>query len=224
MAEEIVTEHKKKLRISWKAVGIIAGAAAAVIAVIVGIVLFSNWRNNGTAYAQKLGEEVGASVETAQRYAHITLQTASSYSCINMAAEEYPHLFESTRKTEVLGVRIPQWVIYIGETKNVVTEVRYYDYKQLQKFGTGVKADQKIDIQGITNGMNQDAVHQFVGFQPLCTAYSSAGITESYKYWCKDANTDTTFSYTLRVEYEDGIVKNVDETEDLFIVPVLKVK
>ena len=224
MAEEIITEHKKKRKlpkISWKAVGIIAGAIVCIAAVVTGLILFTNWRNNGSAYAQRLSEQIGVSAETAQKYAHVNLQGASSYACVNMAAEEYPYLFESPRKTDVLGVTVPQWVIYIGEKNNTVTDVLYYDYRQLQKFGNGVKLDTKLDIQGITSGMNQDAVHEYVGFDPLCTAFNAQGFTESYKYWFKDQNTGNTVSYFVRVQYDDNICKKVTEEEVIFVLPYL---
>jgi hypothetical protein len=222
MAEEIITQHKKQeRRISWKAIGIISGSAALFVAVITGIILFTNWRNNGEAYAQRLSEQIGVSAETAQKYTHVNLKGASTFACVNMAAEEYPYLYESTRRTEVLGVTIPEWVIYVGEKNHTVTDVLFYNYKQLQKYGSGVKLDDKLDIAGITSGMNQDAVHQYVGFDPLCTAFSTKGFTESYKYWFKDQNTGSTVSYMIRVDYDDGICKDVKEEENLFILPYL---
>lgn len=222
MTEEIITEHKEeKRRISWKAVGIIAGIAVGIAAVITGFILFTNWRNNGSAYAKRLSEQIGVSAETAQKYAHVVLQSASSYACINMAAAEYPHLYESKRKTDVLGVTVPEWVIYIGEKNNTVTDVLYYDYRQLQKFGNGVKLNAKLDIQGITPGMTPDAVRQYTGFEPLCTAFSAKGFTESYKYYFKDQNTGNTVSYIVRVLYDDNISKEVSEEESCFILPLL---
>lgn len=222
MAEEIITEHKEeKRKISWKAIGIIAGCVVGIAAIITGFILFTNWRNNGSAYAARLSEQIGVSAETAQKYAHVSLKSASSFACVNMAAEEYPYLYESTRRTDVLGVTVPEWVIYIGEKNSTVTDVLYYNYKQLQKFGNGVKQDAKLDIQGITSGMNRDAVHQYVGFEPLCTAFNAKGFTESYKYWFKDQNTGNTVSYIVRVQYDDGICKEVTEEEILFILPLL---
>lgn len=224
MAEEIITEHKKKRKfpkISWKAVGIIAGVIAGIAAVLTGFILFTNWRNNGSAYAQRLSEQIGVSAETAQKYAHVTLQGASSNACVNMAAEEYPYLFESPRKTEVLGVSVPQWVIYIGEKNDTVTDVIYYDYRQLQKFGNGEKLDAKLEIQGITAGMNREAVQEYVGFAPLCTAFSAKGYTETYKYYYKDQNTGNTVSYFVRVEYDDDLCKEVTEEEIHFVLPLL---
>ncbi len=223
MAEEIITEHKdpSKRKISWKAIGIIAGVVVLIAAVITGIILVSNWRNNGSAYAKRLSEQIGVSAETAQKYAHVSLLSASSYACVNMAAEDYPYLFESPRKTEVLGVTIPQWVIYIGEKNNTVTDVIYYDYRQLQRYGNGVKLDAKIETQGITAGMSPEAVREYVGFEPLCTAFSAQGFTETYKYYFKDQNTGNTVSYFVRVAYDDGISKETTEEEVLFILPLL---
>jgi hypothetical protein len=84
-----------------------------------------------------------------------------------------------------------------------------------------VKLDSKLAIQGITSGMNQDAVHEYIGFEPLCTAFNAKGYTETYKYWFKDQNTGNTVSYFVRVTYDDNICKEVSEEEILFILPLL---
>lgn len=225
MAEEINTEQKpKKRRISWKAIGIAALAAVLLAGGIYGGIRLSAWRNNGLGYAEKLSEQIGVSAATAQKYAHVNLQSASEYACINMAAADYPHLYESTRTTQVMGVTIPEWVIYIGESNDTVTDVVYYSYKQLQNYGTGIKTDAHIGTEGITIGMTADAVQTYVGIAPLCTAYSSKGMTESYKYYFKDQNTGNTVSYIITVKYDDGLVTAVSEEENYFILSVLSLE
>ena len=214
----------KKRRISWKAVGIIIIAVILIVGIIIGVSVFSNYRNNGVAYAEKLSEQIGVSAETAQKYAHVTLKGASEYACINMAAEEYPYVYESTRTTDVMGVSIPQWVIYIQEKNNTVTDVIYYDYRQLQNYGNGVKTDAKVNPAGITMGMRAEGVRQYVGFDPLCRAYDTKGMSETYKYYFKDQNTGNTVAYLLTVTYSDGLVSAVAEEENYFILNVLTVE
>lgn len=229
MPEEIISEEKpskkpsEKRRISWKAIGIIVLAVALVIAAVFGVVTVMKWRNNGIGYAEKLSEQIGVSAATAQKYAHINLQGASEYACINMAAEEYPYVYESTRTTDVLGVSVPEWVIYIAEKNDTMTDVIYYDYRQLEKFGTGIKTTAKIDNNGITMGMTADAVQAYFGFAPLCIAYDTKGMKEMYKYYFKDQNTGDTVSYIVTVTYSDGLVTAVSEEENYFILDVLKV-
>ena len=226
MPEELKTEQAapKKRRISWKAICLIALVVIAVVGIIVGVSLFSRWRNNGIAYAEKLSEQIGVSAETAQKYAHVTLKGASEYACINMAAEEYPYVYESTRTTNVMGVSIPQWVIYIAEKNDTVTNVIYYDYRQLQSYGNGVKTDAKVNPAGITMGMRAEGVRQYVGFDPLCRAYDTKGMSETYKYYFKDQNTGSTAAYLLTVTYSDGVVSAVAEEENYFILNVLTVE
>jgi hypothetical protein len=223
MPEVTVIDHIKpqKRRISWKAIGIIVLAAVLLVGIIAAVIVFSNWRNNGVAYAEKLSEQIGVSAETAQKYAHVTLKGASEYACINMAAEEYPYVYESTRTTNVMGVSIPQWVIYVQEENSTMTEVVYYDYRQLQNYGNGVKTNQKINPAGITMGMRAEGVRQYVGFDPLCRAYDTKGMHETYKYYFKDQNTGNTAAYLLTVTYSDGLVSAVAEEENYFILNVL---
>ena len=222
MAEEVITRSKAtRRRLSLKAVGIILLVLAIIEGGTYGAIRLAQWRNNGAGYAEKLGEQIGVSASTAQKYAHISLQSASEYACINMAAAEYPHLFESTRKTNVMGVTLPEWVIYIGEKNDAVTDVLYYDYRQLGKYGNGVKTDARLAADGITNGMTAEAVHTYAGFSPLCIAYSAKEMTESYKYYYKDQNTGDTLSYIIEVTYNDGLVTAVSEEENQFILSVL---
>lgn len=223
--EETITEQKpKKRRISWKAIGIAVIAVLLTAGGIYGGIRFSAWRNNGSGYAEKLSEQIGVRAATAQKYAHVNLQSASEFACINMAAADYPHLFESTRTTQVMGVTIPEWVIYIGETNDTVTDVIYYNYKQLQNYGSGIAANAHIGTEGITPGMTPEAVQTYVGFAPLCTAYSNEGFTESYKYYFEDQNTGNTVSYIITVTYDDDLVKSVSEEEHYFILSVLTVE
>lgn len=225
MSDETVTKKTKskstKPRLSWKAVGIIALVVAIAVGGTYGVIRIAQWRNNGAGYAVKLGEQIGVSAATAQKYAHITLQSASEYACINMVAAEYPHLFESPRKTDVMGVTIPEWVIYVGERNDAVTDILYYDYRQLGKFGNGVKRSTQLAIDGITNGMSTEAVHTYADFEPLCITYSAKEMTESYKYYYKDQNTGDTLSYIVKVTYHDGLVTDVKEEENQFILSVL---
>lgn len=229
MSEEFRTEAevlpgKKagKRRMSPKAVLVLVGIVAAVILIIVGIIMFSRWRNDGARYAQKLGEQIGVSPQTAQKYAHLTLENASTFACINEAAAEYPYLYESKKSVKVSGVSIPEWVIYISVSDNTVTDVSYYNYNQLQKFGNGVKTKAHVEAAGITIGMSPDAVQHYIGFAPLRVYYDSATtMQEAYKYYYKDQNTGNTVSYVLYVNYEDGQAVSAAEEENRFILSML---
>lgn len=228
MAEEVRTEGKEKStgkrRISVQAIALIAAIVLVIALAIFGVLKFMEWRNNGARYAEALAEQIGVSPATAQKYAHITLENASQFACVNIAAEEYKYLYESGRTVTVSGVKIPEWVIYVGENNDTVTDVQYYNYAQLQKFGNGIKTAAHVDASGITMGMDSAAVQTYVGFKPLRVAYTSAGKEEAYKYYYKDANTGNTVSYVLYVNYVDNAAVSATEKENQFIVSVLMLK
>ncbi len=225
MAQTTVKETKQtRRRLSPKAAAILFLIIVIIAAVIIGIIRWNQWRNNGARYAQSLSEQIGVSPETAQKYARLTLATSSQYPCINMAANGCPYLYESKGTVEVSGVTIPEWLIYIKTTNNVVTGVSYYDYRQLKSYGNGEKTKAHIGIDGITVGMEADAVETYVGFAPLCVDYTAAEMTEHYKYYYKDENTGNTVSYILSVQYQDGKVTRVSEEENVFILSVLTLK
>lgn len=228
MAEEIkeqgsVPKQRKHGKLSLKRLGIILGIVLAVIVIIVMIIVVTGLRNDGKRYAEKLAEQIGVSPETAGKYAHMTLEGSSEYAFINMAAEDCPHLFESKKTVQVSGVTLPQWVIYVQENNNTITGIEYYDYRQLEKYGNGVKTKSHIEPSGITTSMDADAVQHYIGFAPLQTRYTNDGIQEVYKYYYKDQNTNNTVSYLLRVDYVDGLAASMSEEENVFILSVLKV-
>lgn len=225
MSDEVRTEvsvgGKPKRKLSPKAIMVIAIAAAVVIAVVVITIAISRWRNNGARYAQRLGEQIGVSPETAQKYAHMTLENASQYSCINVAATEFPFLYESKKTVRVSGVTIPEWVIYVDAENNTVTRVAYYNYEQLHKYGNGVKTKAHVESAGITLGMSPEAVQQYIGFAPLRVYYSDEGMQEAYKYYYNDQNTGNTVSYVLYINYNDGKAASALEEENQFILSML---
>lgn len=220
-AAQVLPEKKRRRRMSPKALLLLAGIVAVVILLIFGIIMFSRWRNNGGRYAVKLSEQIGVSPQTAQKYAHITLENASQFACINEAAAEYPYLYESKKTVRVSGVSIPEWVIYISVSDNTVTDVSYYNYNQLQKYGNGVKTQAHVETVGITIGMSPDAVQHYIGFAPLQVYYTAEGMQEAYKYYYKDQNTGNTVSYVLYVNYEDGQAVSAAEEENRFILSML---
>ncbi len=215
---------RHRRRMSAKAVLLIIVIVAVIGLAIFGVLKLMQWRNNGARFAEALSEQIGVSPETAQKYAHITLENASEFACINQAAAEYKYLYESQRTVTVSGVKIPQWVIYVGEKNNAVTDVQYYNYAQLQKYGSGVKTSGHVEAAGITAGMEPSAVQTYIGFLPLRTAYTNDSKEEAYKYYYKDANTGNTVSYILRVTYEDNVAVKVTEEENQFILSVLTLK
>lgn len=222
---ELQTEKRsRKRRMSPKAILVLAGIVAAIILIIIGIIAFARWRNDGARYAARLGEQIGVSPQTAQKYAHLTLENASTFACINEAAAEFPYLYESKKSVKISGVSIPEWVIYVAVSDNTVTDVYYYNYNQLQKFGNGVKTQAHVEAAGITIGMSPDAVQHYIGFAPLRVYYSSEGIQEAYKYYYKDQNTGNTVSYVLYVNYIDGQAASAAEEENRFILSMLTLK
>ncbi|MBP0973898.1 MAG: hypothetical protein J5851_08340 [Oscillospiraceae bacterium] len=222
--EDNEQETKPKRHISFKAIGIVVLAIAVIGLIIFGVIKLFQWRNDGAKFAETLSEQIGVSAETAQKYAHITLENASQYACVNQVAGDYKYLYESKRSVTVSGVKIPQWVIYVGETNGIVSDIRYYDYAQLQKYGSGVKVSAHVDPAGVTAGMDPAAVQSYTGFKPLRVSYTVGSMEEAYKYYYKDANTGNTVSYIMRVTYENGAATAVTEEENQFILSVLTIK
>ncbi len=215
----------RKLRISRKAIALLVIAAAVIIAVIIGVNQLRKWHNDGARYAEKLSEQIGVSPKTAQKYAKVTLSEESDCPYINMVMEQegYSYVYESSQNVSVSGVTIPEWVVLLTVKNTTVTEVVYYDYKELKQYGNGHKAKDHISFTGINAGMDSAAVQAYTGFAPLCVRYDKDTMTEYYKYYYKDQNTENTVSYILSVTYRDGLTTEAKEEANYFLLSVLTV-
>ncbi len=228
MAKEKETKSKEKAKSNIRAlltprvVLILLAVLLVLIAVIAGAVAIGNYRNNGARYAKDLAEQIGAGIQDAQKKAHLSLQNTSEYACINMIATDYDALYESGKTVEVSGVSIPQWMIFTENNGNSLKKVTFYDYRQLEKYGNGVKTKANIAKEGITSGMTPEDVQKYIGFGPLCTEYTSVTeMTEHYKYYFKDKNSGDTVSYILSINYSNGTATSIKEEENYFILDVL---
>ncbi len=223
---EGTAKAKKKLpKMSRKAIAVLVFAIAVIIAVIIGVNQFRRWRNDGKRYAESLSEQIGVSPKTAEKYAKLSLDEASDFPYINMVMEQkgYRYVYESRETVSVSGVAIPEWVILLTVENATVTEVVYYDYTQLGKFGNGIKAKNHIACEGIVEGMDSALVQDYIGFAPLCTTYEKELTTESYKYYYEDQNTGNTVSYILSVSYPDGNKPAASDKANHFLLSMLTV-
>ena len=219
MAEET---KKGKLRLSKKGMLAVAVVLLVLIAAILGMMKYRSWRNDGARYARKLSEQIGVATQTAEKYARLSLSGSSKNPSINLAMDGREFLYESERTVEVSGVSIPAWVIYVDVSDNQLVSVDYYDYRELGRYGTGVRSREgHIALEGITTTMDSEAVQNYIGFAPLCTSYDASTHKEIYKYYYKDENSGNTVCYFLTVNYEDGLAVSASEKEDHFLLSVL---
>ncbi|MBR7038924.1 MAG: hypothetical protein IKI21_06695 [Oscillospiraceae bacterium] len=173
---------RQRRRMAPRAVVLLAVIAFLLLMLVVSI-LRSNLRNNGRRYATKLGEQVGMSVGAAQDAARIELLTASESAVVSQVGAGYPYVYESPKTTTVAGVEVPQWVIFCAASNDTVTQVVYYDYRQLGRNGHGTRSRSHIELSGITTGMTPATVQGFVGSLPLRRLYAAGqGLQETYKY------------------------------------------
>ncbi len=218
--------NKLRFRPSRRLIALLVITLAVLIAVFIGVNQYKKWRNDGKRYAKTLSEQIGVSPKTAEKYAKLTLSEASDFPYINMVMEQkgYSYLYESGETVSVSGVAIPEWVIYITVENATVTEVMYYDYKELGKYGNGTKTKDHVSASGIVDGMDSARVQDYTGFGPLCTLYEKDVTTEYYKYYYNDKNTGNVVSYILSVEYREGAAPVAVENPNHFLLSMLTVR
>lgn len=213
--------QKVRRRLSPRAAALLFGIVVVIAIIGIIVVKVQQWKNDGSRYAQSLSEQIGVSPETAQKYARMTLVPSSEFPCVNMVMQQGQLVYESENSVEVSGVTIPEWVVFADTLNNVVTEVTFYDYRQLRRYGNGVETSGHIEAGGINNAMEQDNVQKYIGFAPFCTKYTSSGVVETYKYYYEDSESGNIVSYLLHITYQNGVAAKAEEQENHFILSVL---
>lgn len=213
--------QKVRRRLSPKAAALLFIIIVVIAVIGIIVVKVQQWKNDGARYAVTLSEHIGVSPETAQKYARITLSSTSAFPCINMVLEPEQLVYESKDSVEVSGVTIPEWVVAADTLNNVVTEVTFYDYRQLKRYGNGVETSGHIDATTVNNTMTPEAVQKHIGFAPFCTRYTSSGVVETYKYYYEDSESGNIVSYLLHISYQNGVAFEAKEQENHFILSVL---
>ena len=214
---------KPRRRMAPRAVALLTVIAALLLLLVISL-LRSQMRNNGRRYAAKLGEQVGMSVGAAQDAAGVELGTSSQYPVVSQVGAAYPYVYESPKTTTVAGVEVPQWVIFCAASNDTITQVVFYDYRQLQSNGHGARVRSHIELSGVTTGMTPATVQGFVGSLPLRRLYvTGQGLEETYKYHFK-ADDGTMTECLLYVTYDaDGHACTASESTRAAVSELLSV-
>ena len=105
------SKHGKKKPLLTKRVLIIAAIVLILILALVIFILVQRRKNNGARYAKLLSQNIGLTLDAAQRKADITMQQESAYTTLNTLFASYQALAESKKSCRIQGVRLPEWAI-----------------------------------------------------------------------------------------------------------------
>lgn len=190
---------KKRRKVNrLKMLLIIVGALLVLSLILWLVISISRKRNNGALYAQKLAESIGLSVVNAQQAADITLKADSAYPTLNTIYVMNNTKAESKRSVVVSGVHLPQWLILCEKDGDVLSSVKFYDYRALKDNVFGEKRRGYIDPNSVVTGTSVEQVEEQLGLVPYCTQYlPDKTVQRDYRYCFKDPESGDLWSYTI---------------------------
>lgn len=176
----------------------------AVIAVIVIIVMLVNAFSGNEGYNAAQSIPLGRDVEYARSETGLAFEKKSSNGMINSMCD-FDYICISEKTTTVSGSEQPQWVIMltVGEDDRI-TDVEYYDFRQLKLNWKGRKMASKLDQNSLEYGMSIKNVSKSLGLKPYYIRRSvSNDSLYCYRYFYTDPDEGYDRSFNYYVEFSD---------------------
>ncbi len=188
----------------------------AVIAVIIIIVMLINALSGNEGYNAAQQIPLGRDVEFARSETGLSFEEKSSNGMIN-SMSDFDYICISEKTTTVSGSEQPQWVIMltVGEDDRI-TDVEYYDFRQLKLNWKGRKMPGKLDQNSLEFGMSMKNVNKALGLKPYYIKRSvSNDSMYCYRYFYTDPEEGYDRSFNYYVEFSDieFAVRGVDYRE-----------
>ena len=167
----------------------LGGICLLVIAVIVLIVVLVNIFSGNEGYNAAQSIPLGRNVEYAQSETSLTFTEKSTNGMINNMCD-FDYICISDKTTTVSGSEQPQWVIMLTvDSDDMITDVEYYDFRQLKLNWKGRKMAEKLDQNTLEYGMSIKNVNKTLGLKPYYIKRSvSNDSLYCYRYYFTDPN------------------------------------
>ncbi len=194
----------------------LGGICLLVIAVIVLIVVLVNIFGGNEGYNAAQSIPLGRNIEYAQSETGLTFTEKSTNGMINNMCD-FDYICISDKTTKVSGSEQPQWVIMLTvDSDDMITDVEYYDFRQLKLNWKGRKMAEKLDQNTLEYGMSIKNVNKTLGLKPYYIKRSvSNDSLYCYRYYFTDPNAGYDRAYNYYVEFSDIelAVRNVSYSE-----------
>lgn len=197
---------------TFKTAGIVIAAIAVLIIII--LILRAVFSVNGAKIAAELGDNVGKSINKAEKSAGVTLVAASKSGAINIQGD-FDAIYEAKDMISVDGVHVPEWVIKVTKLNENVHCVYYRDYRSQEDYYKGEKLKEPIVSSDIQAGMSEAKVERLFEVEPISKSYYSDATEVCYMFYFINENKDEE-RRMIMVSYNDIMevtsVKDIDMT------------
>ena len=191
-----------------------------IVLIVVLVNIFGG--NEGYNAAQSI--PLGRNIEYAQSETGLTFTEKSTNGMINNMCD-FDYICISDKTTTVSGSEQPQWVIMLTvDSDDMITDVEYYDFRQLKLNWKGRKMAEKLDQNTLEYGMSIKNVNKTLGLKPYYIKRSvSNDSLYCYRYYFTDPNAGYDRAYNYYVEFSDIelAVRNVSYSEINYAQPIL---
>ena len=195
----------------------IAISIITVIVILLAIIFVPKiFKKNGMKIAIKASEKIGSSIATVQKNAKIYVNDLSSCKAINKPAD-FDYIYESNKKIEVDGKKVPEWAITFYATDKDITKIYYRNYTQQDKYYKGIKLKKPVDLDDIKDAKTLSEVKKKFDFEPVSITFFNDKTAE-YRYMFYYINKDKDEErkeFVITVDEKDKVQKvsetNIDE-------------
>lgn len=178
------TDSKIKKETKLKIFGAVAVTALIIGLIITIIVMVDD--NTGLNFTDDLKEYVGEPVKTAINETDVYFADESAFDAVNFITE-FDYIVEDDKDVVIDGVKYPEWAIFISANdKDVITRVKYVDFRILKKNPKGVKVDSEINLDKFTMGDKYKKVAKAIDCDVFAIDYNGPSVTYEYRYYYKN--------------------------------------
>ncbi|MDR0992740.1 MAG: zinc ribbon domain-containing protein [Ruminococcus sp.] len=198
----------------------IAGVAAAVLAVAVGIiVVVSSLR---TSEGRKIADNVplGRNIEIVNSDTGVMFDRYSR-NTIMPEIGTFSYIYESEENLSVDGIKLPEWAVMISaNTSGNIYKKTYYDFTVLGNSWKGTKKSAAPDTETIEYGSRVSDAQKILGLKPYAVVTTLDDNTQKliYRTHAEDENGNVrVYNINLFVNEADGTVKDVSVSESDYV-------
>lgn len=199
-------------------VGVGVLAVALVLWMIISI---SKKRNNGAKYAERYSKCIGATMSDAMSNVKLGMYSESQYPQLDQAYQPFTNCAVSKKKTEILGVTLPQWMILCNADDSQLTDIWFYDYRVLEDNPYGTKRKAYLETAEITDPTDPESQ---LGLKPYCTHYLPDHTqVREYRYCFENAETGDMTAYIIAAEFDNqGNMTSISDRKVDFLSAIIK--
>lgn len=207
--KQLNNKLKEKLKII---IPVIIGVI--ILVLLVFIVIKKIGDNTGLNLSDDLSEYIGEPIKVAINETDEYFADESKFEPANFVFE-FNYIIEDDDSVKIDDVKYPCWAIYIVTNDNdEITQVKYVDFRILEKNSKGCKTDGEINLDKFVLGDKFRTVNKTIEIDPFCITYNSGTIVYDYRYYFKnDYDDEQGMTLSVTLDNEEGYIYSTSQRD-----------